>query len=121
MVSNWDPAVGNYIFYNQRVLTSISADENLPDRNNLGVYPNPFNNRCIFELQLDRHSMVELVVYDMLGRKIREIISTELAAGRHQLEWDGSNDMQQAVGSGMYIYHLVSDERRHTGKLLLLK
>jgi flagellar hook assembly protein FlgD len=87
----------------------------------LGVYPNPFNNRCIFELQLNRKSVVELVVYDMLGRKIRNIVSTELDAGQYQLEWDGRNDLRQPVGSGMYLYHLVSGKNRHTGKLLLLK
>jgi hypothetical protein len=121
MVSNWDPSVGNYIFYNQRQLTGIISQSSIPEQLNIQVYPNPFNNRCTFEVYLQKKSVVEIVIYDMLGRVVRNIYQDPLDAGVHRLVWDGKDDRGQEMSSGMYIYQLIAGKKQLNGKLLMLK
>ena len=121
VVSNWDPSVGNYIFYNQRQLTGLITQGNIPGKLNLQVYPNPFNNRCTFEVYLQKKSRVELVVYDILGQVVRKISQGRLEGGTHRLGWDGRDDTGREVSSGMYMYQLVAGNNRVNGKLLFLK
>jgi hypothetical protein len=121
VVSNWDPSVGNYIFYNQRQLTGLISQQNVPVQLNLQVYPNPFNNRCTFEVYLQKRADVQITVYNMLGQVVRIISQEPLEAGIHRLGWDGKDDRGQEMSSGMYIYLLMASKKRLTGKLLMLK
>ena len=70
-------------------------------------YPNPFNPETYIRYELSEASNVQLVIYDMLGRKIRTLVSGDnRAAGFYSVLWDGFNDSGQMVASGMYIYHI---------------
>jgi flagellar hook assembly protein FlgD len=52
---------------------------------------------------------VKLDVFNILGQKIKTIVNSQvLEAGFHQVSWNGINDANQAVASGIYIFRMVS-------------
>ncbi len=48
-------------------------------------------------------------VYDVTGRKVRELINDRLTAGEHQVAWDGEDDLGQPLATGTYLYELRID------------
>ncbi|MCK5453305.1 MAG: hypothetical protein KAJ16_03025, partial [Calditrichia bacterium] len=75
-------------------LTGIVGDESLPRRFELRQnYPNPFNPVTLIHYELPRGSEVSLTVYNLLGQKVRSLVSGYQGAGRYDVEWRGDNDL----------------------------
>ncbi len=87
----------------------------------LGNYPNPFNPGTTITYRLGQPERVSLVVFDNLGRKIRTLVDAAQAAGTHQIRWEGRNEGNQPVASGVYYYRLRAGGETRVGKMLLLK
>ncbi|NOZ75551.1 MAG: T9SS type A sorting domain-containing protein, partial [FCB group bacterium] len=91
------------------------------------AYPNPFNPITTLSYRLPIDSRIELVVYDLRGREVRRLVSREESAGEKTVLWDGRNNQDIPVASGMYIYSITarglnSDSRfADRRKLVLLK
>jgi Big-like domain-containing protein/flagellar hook capping protein FlgD/parallel beta helix pectate lyase-like protein len=83
-------------------------------------YPNPFNPTTIIGFQLPKASDVQLVIYNILGQKIKSIVNLKLEAGIYSAIWDGTNDIGCGVSAGIYFYQLQSDHFRKTKKMVLL-
>ncbi len=79
-------------------------------------YPNPFNPKTIIEFSLPKGEFVEIVLYDVLGRKVATLLSEPKQAGRYQLTVDGSN-----LASGVYFYKMEAGSFSDTKKMLLIK
>jgi hypothetical protein len=80
-------------------------------------YPNPFNPSTVIEFSLPENvNSVKLSIYNVLGEKIAELVSTELVAGKYSYQWNASN-----VATGMYIYELRTDKFVAIKKMLLIK
>ncbi len=94
-----------------KILYSKEGDL-LPGITLLGnAYPNPFNTAVTIPFMLEQdQSNVEVIVYDMLGRKVKTINKADVKAGIHNLEWGGANEQGDAVESGMYFYQLRGDK-----------
>lgn len=87
---------------------SFSLDQN---------FPNPFNPTTTIRFALpEGQRAVSLRVYDILGREVATLIDGAMAAGVHDVRFDGSR-----LSSGMYVYRLVTDRYSATHKLLLLR
>ncbi len=84
-------------------------------------YPNPFNASTLIEFDLARSAQVDLSVYDLLGRQVRQLISTTLTYGSYQAYFDGTDDRGGDLASGVYFYRLRTDTAVLSRKLLLLK
>ena len=84
-------------------------------------YPNPFNPTTVIRYQLPVISEVQLTVYDLMGRVVRELVSSKINAGTHSIIWNGTDAHGQPVSSGMYLYQLKTDTFVKTKKLVLLK
>ena len=70
-------------------------------------YPNPFNPETVIEFIIPVRKKVSLEVYDMLGQKVKSLISGEVReSGLHKVTWDGTNEAGLPVASGMYVYSL---------------
>jgi len=95
---------------------SATAVENPFNENNVIVYPNPAAGSSVVELTVAETSVVELKLYDMLGRVIKTIVSEKMPAGTHSLETNVSQ-----LGNGIYYYHLVINNKNYTYKLLIAK
>lgn len=69
-------------------------------------YPNPFNPQTTITYHLPQTAEVELSVYNILGQKVRVLVSGHQSAGSHSVIWDGRNTAGQRVPSGIYFYRL---------------
>ncbi len=81
----------------------------------------PANSHAKFRIELPARMFARLAVYDVLGRRVRTLADRELAAGRTDLEWDGTNESGSRIGSGVYFIHLASDSFRRTIRLPLVR
>ncbi len=84
-------------------------------------YPNPFNPTTTIQFDLPKKANVRLIVFDMLGRQIKTLVSDEVDAGYHKITWDGTNNQGYQVGTGVYIYRLETRDFHDSGKMVLLK
>jgi len=79
-------------------------------------YPNPFNPSTTVRFDLPESAFVRLVVFDVLGKAIREIVTGQLAPGRHEAVWDAGGH-----ASGVYFYRLESGAFVRTKSMFLAK
>ena len=70
---------------------------------------------------LDRGGRTELAIYNLLGQRIRRLVSADLEPGHHAARWDGMTDDGYTVTSGVYIAVLSQGGRTESHRLLLLK
>jgi hypothetical protein len=109
------------------IYPSIAADADdedlpLPEKFELRQnYPNPFNPSTTISFSLSRHQEVSLNIYDILGRLIDKPVNGFLAAGTHQVQWDGTDSEGNDVASGIYFYRLISPEGTAIKKMALVK
>ncbi|MBN1782337.1 T9SS type A sorting domain-containing protein [bacterium] len=102
--------------------TGIAENEIAPRVCSLSnSYPNPFNPRTRFTYELAERSDVKIMVYDMLGKRIKTLVNTTAGAGAYQVEWDGTNDAGLNVASGIYFCRMVTPDYTHTTKMMLVK
>ncbi len=75
-------------------------------------YPNPFNPSVMLPLELATDAArVSLRVYDVLGRRVRQVWQGPLGAGSHRFVWDGRDEQGRAVAAGVYVYQVAVDGR----------
>jgi hypothetical protein len=79
-------------------------------------YPNPFNSSTIISFNLTERSHVNLVVFDILGRKVVTLHDGTLEAGRHSIAWDAGDSR-----SGLYFYRLKAGKTERTRSMVLVK
>ncbi len=79
-------------------------------------YPNPFNPSTIISYQLPKSSLVTLVVYDVLGRKVRELVNRAEQPGKYSVTFDA-----EGLPSGVYFYRLLAGNFTQTRRLMLLR
>ena len=73
-------------------------------------YPNPFNPAVVIPLELATAAAgVSLTVYDVLGRRVRQVWDGALGAGSHRFVWDGRDEAGKGVAAGVYIYQVEVD------------
>ncbi|MEZ5357701.1 MAG: FlgD immunoglobulin-like domain containing protein [Candidatus Zixiibacteriota bacterium] len=84
-------------------------------------YPNPFNPVTIIEYNLPTRSSVMLEVFNILGQCVKTLESGEKPAGCYHIEWDGTDQNNQPVTTGVYFYRLQADDFAQTKKMILLK
>jgi len=84
-------------------------------------YPNPFNPVTTISFTLPVSGKVSLEVYNLLGQHVKQLLSEELPAGTHQVEWDGRNSVGDQVATGVYFYNLTCSEFSQSRKMALLR
>ncbi len=89
-------------------------------------YPNPFNptTNIGFRIPPGGRSdvgMVNLEVYDITGRLVKTLVNENRAPGNYSVQWDGTNQFGQQVGSGVYFYRLQAGAFQQVKKMLLMK
>ena len=85
-------------------------------------YPNPFNPTTTISFSIPVESKIDLIVYNIKGQKVKQLISSQLSAGQHSMVWNGSDKLNKPVSSGVYFYKLnVNGKTEAVKKMLLLK
>jgi hypothetical protein len=83
-------------------------------------YPNPARGRSLFAFQLERAGHVELSIQDVLGRRIRSLVSGEFTAGVHEQSWDGTDDSGHRLAAGMYFVRIQQGGESATRHVVFL-
>ncbi len=84
-------------------------------------YPNPFNPSTKIEYSLARRSNVSLIIYNILGQRVKKIVNDDQEAGNHAVSWNGLDDNGIETASGIYFYKIVAGDFTKVNKMLLLK
>ena len=84
-------------------------------------YPNPFNPKTTIRFSLPKDSNVELFVYDVNGKIVKEFINTSMQPGNYKVVWDGTNQSGVLVGSGIYFYRIKAGSFIASQKMIFLK
>ncbi|MEX0723862.1 MAG: alpha-amylase family glycosyl hydrolase [Gracilimonas sp.] len=99
------------------LVTSKEEGAGVPSSYKLGQnYPNPFNPTTNISYEIAEAGKVELEVFDMLGRKVAEVVNQRQASGSYTVNFDASR-----LSSGLYIYRLRANGKVMTKKMTLIK
>ncbi|MEC7735984.1 MAG: T9SS type A sorting domain-containing protein [Candidatus Neomarinimicrobiota bacterium] len=97
-------------------------DETFPFTYKLhSAYPNPFNPVTTLRYDLPEDALVNITIYDMMGRVVKTLINDQQTAGYRSIQWNATNDAGQPVSAGLYLYTIQAGEFRQTKKMVLLK
>ncbi|MFZ0391117.1 MAG: FlgD immunoglobulin-like domain containing protein, partial [Calditrichia bacterium] len=107
---------------NDSVVTAIGDPQQLPTTFDISQnYPNPFNPSTSLKFQVPQVSEVKLIIYNVLGQKVRTLVNSRYEPGRYAATWDGRNDLGKQVASGVYIYRFQAGDFIRTHKMMLMK
>ena len=84
-------------------------------------YPNPFNPSTRIKYDLPEAENVQIMIYDIMGRKVRTLINEYQDIGYRTTLWDATDDYGRAVSAGMYVYTIHAGDFRQVRKMILLK
>ena len=84
-------------------------------------YPNPFNPATRFQVSIPKLATVDIVVYDVLGRKITTLMSGMQTAGYTTVEWNGYDRHNYTAPTGIYFVRMTSGRFLTVRKIMLLK
>lgn len=99
------------------------SDNSIQVKNsNLQNYPNPFNPTTTISFSITQNSdFVNLEIYNVKGQKVKQLVSSQLSAGQHSVEWNGKNENNKSVTSGIYYCRLKSGNSVNSKKMILMK
>ena len=85
------------------------------------AYPNPFNPTTTLRYELPEDAIVNITIYDMVGRIIRTLVNDSQTAGYKSIQWNATNDRNEPVSTGLYLYTIQAGKFTQTEKMVLLK
>jgi len=113
----WDSHIETGIEEAQIRRTSVPQSVRLAQN-----HPNPFNAETTIRYVLSEPTQVRLMIYDVLGRKVRTLMDQEQVVGQYSVIWDGRDDGRDEVSTGIYFYRLeVDEECREVRRMMLLR
>ena len=115
---------GVFVLVNQGAPpTAVATEAVTPTTFALGAnYPNPFNPATTIPLAVPAEiKNVDLTIYNVLGQPMRQVWNGPLAAGEHQLTWDGRDAQGRPVAAGVYVYRLQVGEQSSTRKMVKIE
>ena len=91
-----------------KVVNSVTgvAEESPPAYGMLQNVPNPFSGSTTIHFSLPKDERVVISVFDLNGRRVRELVNSSLPPGPHQVMWDGRSSAGVKVASGLYLYRM---------------
>nr|CAI78808.1 hypothetical protein [uncultured Latescibacterota bacterium] len=84
-------------------------------------YPNPFNPATVIMFDVPVRTEISLRVFNVRGQLVKTLVSEELPPGTHYVRWDGTNNDDRPVASGVYFYRMDAEDYQKTQKMILLK
>ena len=104
------------------VLTGIESRNRIPKHFVLYQnYPNPFNPETTIKYLLPRSSKVKLEVWDILGHVVRTLVDGNVEAGIHEIVWDGRNEKNEPLSSGIYFIRIKAGNFVRQRKIILVR
>ena len=114
----WYVGFGHLYLYrfvsNSRQEGSLNMVENhLPSVSNVKIhqnFPNPFNPVTTLRYDLPENNLVNITIYDMMGRQVKNLVNQTQDAGYKSVIWDATNDYGKPVSAGIYLYQIQAGE-----------
>lgn len=105
----------------QKSHLELKRERETPTRFALESHPNPFNPSTEIRYQLPQSEDVKIVIYNVLGQEILELVNGRMDAGSYVITWNGDNKQGVKAPSGMYFLRMKAGEFTAERKLLLVK
>ncbi|MDZ7765432.1 MAG: FlgD immunoglobulin-like domain containing protein [Melioribacteraceae bacterium] len=103
-----EPENSNYLLTMSALTDTNGFNNDLPSYFELVQnYPNPFNNSTKIRIRSNEGGIGKLIIYNVLGQKVRELYSGLILKGITKLTWDGTDDFGRPVVSGPYFYQAI--------------
>jgi hypothetical protein len=124
LVQRWE---NGRIWVNESYVTitygeAFSPEDVLAQSMIMANYPNPFNPTTTISFSLSKNSDVTtLEIFNSKGQLVKTLIHSSLPVGNYRVEWNGKNEQQESVASGIYFYRLVSGKSAQIRKMILMK
>ncbi len=108
------------------VTASVHIDSNGEEVNQFkdevyGNYPNPFNPTTQIKFSLAKAGNVEIDIYNIKGQKVKTLLNEKREAGQNSVVWNGTDDTEKSVGSGVYFYKVKASTFTTINKMIMLK
>ena len=120
--------INDHIVTTNKLLTSILLDTPIHGNNITPLlpkisnnYPNPFNPSTTIEFSIPQTGRVKLSIYNIRGQKVKTLINGDIERGKHRVVWDGRDDGNRSVASGVYFIRLEAEGKSTVRKAMLLK
>ncbi|MDD4156885.1 MAG: Ig-like domain-containing protein, partial [Candidatus Cloacimonetes bacterium] len=84
-------------------------------------YPNPFNPTTTISFDLLTPGKVNISIYNIKGQLVKELINDELKNGRHKILWNGQDQFNRSVGSGIYFYKMQTKDYTKVRRMIMIK
>lgn len=84
-------------------------------------YPNPFNPITLLRYDLPNDGLVNITIYDMMGRIVKTLVNGSQTAGFKTIQWNATNNKNEPVPAGLYLYTIQTEVFRQAKKMVLLK
>ena len=111
-------------YYNWSTFCALSTDVNSLFSDNFTLhqnYPNPFNPVTSLRYDLPQDGLVNITIYDMMGRQVKTLVNSSQTAGYKSIRWNATNNAGASVSAGLYFYTIQAGKFTKTSKMLLLK
>jgi len=109
------------------IVTATPANNDLNDTQTItqtllhANYPNPFNPETTISYSLLRDSKVQIDIYNARGQLVKQLVNRPMTAGRHTVVWNGKDNFENTVSSGIYFYRMTTGDFSSMRKMLLIK
>jgi DNA-binding beta-propeller fold protein YncE len=108
--------------YKLKGTTNVNEPKAIPETFTLSQnYPNPFNPSTNFSYSVPSNSDVKIAVYDLFGREIKTLVNEAKAAGEYSVTWNGRDNNNKQVATGVYFYNMKAGNFTKTMKMMLMK
>jgi parallel beta-helix repeat protein len=84
-------------------------------------YPNPFNPQTAISFNIIEPAQTRVLIYNILGQKIKTLVNEYLSPGQYSYVWDGRNELGEEAASGVYLYRIESGTFAQTKKMTLMR
>ena len=116
-------------FINELLITaffpSVDSDDPIltyPIVSNLGQnFPNPFNPETTIKYSLKEDTNVKIEIFNIKGQKVKILIDEPLNAGYHDVVWNGKDNTDKQVSSGVYFYKMVTNDYNKVRRMVVIK
>lgn len=125
--SDWATAYEQYTLVNIKLVRSTgiedqTANSQIPAKFSLDQnFPNPFNPLTTISFTLPKTADVSIIVFNLLGQKVRTLTNSVMKSGIHEIMWDGKDARGIDAAGGIYIYKITAGDYTNSKKMLLIK
>ncbi len=130
-ITPYNPSNPDDVIYIKELILSFSGNDNsslssrvelIPESFTLYQnYPNPFNPSTTIEYTLNDNSYVDVAVYNLNGELVKTLFNGPRNKGKNSLIWNATNNENESMPGGLYIYSVSTENSIHSRKMMLLK